>query len=317
MMARRASLALAIAFAAGSLVACEPAERGETAGSVSETAAESPSGAPVVEVTARDFAFEAPDEIPSGWTTVRMRNAGAQEHFLYLYRLPDEVSFERYRQEVLVAFDSVWNEYAAGNLDRSGAEAGLGAALPGWFFTQLTPSGGPALTEPGATSQATVRLDPGTYVMECYVKTPDGRWHTMLGMARRLVVTADSTGAAPPEADAELTLSNYEITTSGELTAGEHTIAVHVEENPEGFMMHDVNLIRLDEDASVDEVVAWMDWLDLDQFRAPAPGYSLGGVEHMVAGRTGYMTVELTPGDYVWVSEGYGAKGMVREFGVR
>lgn len=317
MMARRSCPALTIVFVAGTLVACQPADTGEAAGSASETVVESPSRAPVVEVTARDFAFEAPDEIASGWTTFRMTNAGAQEHFLYLYRLPDEVSFERYWQEVLVAFDSVWNEYAAGKLDRPGTESALGAALPGWFFTGVTPSGGPALTEPGATSEATVRLDPGTYVMECYVKTPDGRWHTMLGMARRLVVTADSTGAEAPEADAELTLANYEITTSGELTAGERTVAVHVEEDPEGFVMHDVNLIRLDEDTGVDEIVAWMDWMDLGQFRAPAPGYSLGGVEHMVAGRTGYMTVQLTPGEYAWVSEGYGARGMVREFSVR
>ncbi|NIR42459.1 MAG: hypothetical protein GWN99_01030 [Gemmatimonadetes bacterium] len=103
----------------------------------------------------------------------------------------------------------------------------------------------------------------------------------------------------------------------GELRAGEQTIAVHVEENPDGFMMHDINLIRLDGDTSLDEVVAWMDWMDLEGFRAPTPGYSMGGLEHMVAGRTGYVIVDLTPGDYAWVSEGYGARGMVQEFTVR
>jgi hypothetical protein len=306
----RPSPTAAIVLVAAGLTACQTAERAETAGA--ESAAEETH---VVEVTARDFAFEAPEEIPSGWSTIRMTNAGAQEHFMYLYRLPGDMTFERYRREVLVPFDTVWNHYAAGDLDRSQTEAALGAALPEWFF-DITPSGGPALTEPGTTSQVTVRLDPGTYVMECYVKTPDGRWHTALGMARRLVVTNDSTGAAPPEADAELTLSNYEITTSGELGAGEHTVAVHVEENPDGFMMHDINLIRLDGATGLDQVVAWMDWMDLEGFRAPAPGHSLGGVEHLAAGRTGYMTVDLGPGEYAWVSEGYGARGMVRRFTV-
>lgn len=57
-----------------------------------------------------------------------------------------------------------------------------------------------------------------------------------------------------------------------------------------------------------------MDWMDLEQFRAPAPGIALGGVEHLTAGETAYMTVDLEPGRYAWVSEGYGSRGMVQEF---
>jgi len=70
-IARRLLPLLGIVLAA-SLSACQPADR-----------------AHVVEVTARDFAFDAPDQIPSGWTTFRMTNAGEQEHFLYIYRLPE------------------------------------------------------------------------------------------------------------------------------------------------------------------------------------------------------------------------------------
>jgi hypothetical protein len=36
----------------------------------------------------------------------------------------------------------------------------------------------------------------------------------------------------------------------------------------------------------------------------------------MAAGKTAYMTVELVPGRYAWVSEAYGSRGMVREFTV-
>lgn len=300
-----------------SLAGCERADRESSAESDAEaTAADGPdTEAGLVDVVARDFAFEAPEAIPSGWTTFRMQNIGQQEHFLYLYRIPDEVSYEQFREEAMVGFGNVWNAYASGELTRTEAETAFADELPEWFFTELTPAGGPALTEPGAQAVATVHLEPGNYVMECYVKTPDGRWHTELGMQRSLVVTDDSNGASPPAADVELALSNYDIATSGELAAGRQTIAVHVEEKPEGFMMHDVNLVRLGGN-SVNEIVEWMDWMDLKGFRAPAPGYSLGGVEHMAAGRTGYMTVELTPGDYVWVSEGYGHQGMVEEFTV-
>jgi len=40
----------------------------------------------------------------------------------------------------------------------------------------------------------------------------------------------------------------------------------------------------------------------------------LGGIEPMAAGRTGYVTVNFRPGNYAWVSEGYGNKGMVETF---
>jgi hypothetical protein len=136
----------------------------------------------------------------------------------------------------------------------------------------------------------------------------------MLGMVHEVTVTAESNGAEPPEADAELTISNYEIAVSADLYSGRKTIAVHMQDTPDGMMAHDINLFRLHEETTVDEIVTWMDWMDLGGFRAPTPGHSLGGVEHLPAGGTGYMTVDLTPGRYAWVSEGYGAKGVALEF---
>lgn len=291
------------ALAAAALAACAPAER-------------EPAEPGVVEVTAKDFEFEAPAEIPSGWTTIRFVNAGEQEHFVLLWRLPEGRTFAEYRRGAVDAFTRVWDRYASGELDRAGAERALGSEIAEWFFTEVKPAGGVGLTEAGRTSRATVHLEPGGYVMECYVKTPQGTWHTNRGMLRPLTVTAEAGGGSPPEPDAELTLSNYRIAVSGELRAGTRTVAVRVADDPEGFVMHDVNLVRLDDGADLQELVRWMDWMDLDGFRSPAPGRSLGGVEHMPAGSTGYMTVELEPGRYAWVSEGYGARGMAEEFTV-
>lgn len=302
---------LGLVLTAAVLAACQPDD-----GS-SDTASDAGSSGPqVVQITAEDFEFEAPEEIPSGWNTVRFVNEGEQEHFFLLWHLPEGKTFAEYRSGVAGTFAEVWSRYDSGDLTREGLATALGEELPEWFFAEADPSGGAALTEGGLTSQVTLHLEPGTYAMECYVKTPQGTWHTERGMLRELTVTRDSTGVAPPEADAELTLSNYEITTSGELAAGTRTVAVHAADTPDGFMTHDINLFRLEEGTTTDEIVQWMDWLDLGQFRAPAPGTSLGGVEHMTAGQTGYMTVDLAPGRYAWVSEGYGARGMVREFTV-
>jgi hypothetical protein len=64
----------------------------------------------------------------------------------------------------------------------------------------------------------------------------------------------------------------------------------------------------------VDDVVAWMDWLDA--LTAPAPIEFMGGAEDMPAGNTAYITVDLTPGRYAWVSESYGSRGMAKQFTV-
>ena len=276
-----------------------------------------PAAPPVVEITARDYAFEGPDTVESGWRTVRLANTGSEEHFVYLYRLPDGKTFDAFVEEFLVPFGTVWNQYAAGELDRAEAEAKFGEEIPSWFFTDVVSAGGVALTEPGETAASTIHLAPGTYVMECYVKTPSGRWHTELGMQRTLVVTGSETVESPTvEADAVLELSNYEISAPDSLAPGRHVIEVRVRERPEGFMGHDANLFRLD-GASAADIVEWMDWMELDQFRAPAPAISLGGMEHLAPGATGYVHVDLSPGDYAWISEGYGARGVTKAFVVR
>jgi hypothetical protein len=136
----------------------------------------------------------------------------------------------------------------------------------------------------------------------------------MLGMVRPLMVTDVPSGATAPEADVELSITNYAIATEGELTVGEHTVRVHVVEDPEGFLKHDVHLVRLADGTSVDEIVSWMDWMDA--LMAPAPGEFMGGAEDMPAGSTAYVTVDLTPGNYAWVSESYGSRGAVKEFTV-
>lgn len=273
--------------------------------------------AAIIDVTAMDFKFEAPEEIASGWSTFRFTNKGKQEHFFYIYQLPANKTYQQFMEDAINPLNAVWAEYAAGDLSRAEAEAKLGQEIAPWFFTDVVPSGGPALTEPGEVAQTTVNLAPGLYVVECYVKMPDGSWHTEMGMQQAMTVSDKKNGAEAPVADMELTLSNYEIAMEGELSAGTRTIAVNVKENPKGFMMHDINLFRLEEGDNIEDIVKWMDWMDLEQFRAPAPAYSLGGVEHLAAGKTGYMTVELRPGNYVWVSEGYASRGMVKAFTVK
>ena len=276
-------------------------------------AAAADDGPPAVEVTARDFAFEAPDTIPPGWTTLRMENVGAQEHFLVLWRLPDGKGLEDYAAEVGAPFDSIMGPYRAGAWDRERALATLAELLPGWYG-DVEPASGVGLTDPGRTGETTVRLRPGTYVMECYVKTPEGQFHQALGMLRELTVAGTPREASPPEADVRMTLSNYRIDVEGAPGAGEQVVRVVAAEDPEGLLTHDVHLARTDTAVSVDSVVAWMDWMDA--LEAPSAATFVGGAEQMSAGDTAYVRVDLSPGEYAWISEAYGGRGMVEAFTV-
>lgn len=268
-------------------------------------------GQHVVEVRTEDYAFYAPAQIPSGWTTFRMTNRGAEVHFLILWRLPEDRTFDEYAEEVAGAFGDLLPQYRAGAIEREAFLEALGGRLPAWFQPAAQGMGGPGFLSPGRTVETTVELSPGTYVMECYMMNPEGKLHGKEGMLRPLVVTTEASGGSPPEADVEVTLSNYRIETRGELASGRQTIKVTVAEQPEGLLGHDVHLVRLEETDSLDDVVRWMDWVD--HLQSPAPAEFVGGAEEVPAGQTAYVTVVLEPGRYAWISEAYAARGMVQE----
>lgn len=306
----------ALALAASVLLACQPAEEGRPGGDAGADRSAAPAGgAGVVKVVARDYAFEAPDSVPPGWTTFRLVNEGREPHFLLLNRLPEGRTFEAYATEVGAAFDDVWHQLRDGAIDRAEAGRLLGEQVPAWYGS-VVQTGGTGLVAAGGTATATTRLAPGTYVLECYVKTPGGEFHSSVGMARPLTVTGDSTGAAPPEADLEIALRKDEIAVTGTPTAGEHTVAVRFEEQPEAGLGNDVHLVRLEGGTPAEDVAPWMDWMNVDGLRPPAPAEFLGGTQEMPAGETAYFTVELEPGRYAWISEAPSPRSLYTEFSV-
>ncbi len=268
----------------------------------------------VVDVTAHDFRFEVADSIPSGWTTFRFHNTGKVEHFFFLTLLPDSISFERYHQSVTPPFNMVFDSLKAG-MSKTDAVNLLVSALPSWYFTATKVIGGPGIIHPGGTAQTTDKLIPGHYSMECYVKT-NGVFHSSLGMIRELTVLNKSTSAQPPEANVNITLSNGKIETSGQPKSGKNVFAVYYKEHPKAGLGNDVHLIRITDNTDLDKVGAWMDWLNVTGLQSPAPAEFLGGAQEMPVGSTAYFTVDLTPGDYAFVTEPYAEQGMMKRFSV-
>lgn len=255
-----------------------------------------------VEIIAEDYALDAPDQIPSGWTNIVYENDGKEPHLLVIARLPDGISFDDYATDLALPFNDAWYAIRDDGMSQDDAIAQLGAELPEWF-PDYRYMGGSGLISPGKTNTITVDLEPGTYVLECYVKTEDGEIHAIEGMVRELLVTNDKSSTTAPEADIEITLFNDEMEFDGELRPGRQTIAVHVEEQPEAALGHNVHVVGVDAETDVDELIRWMNWYEPDGMLPPSPAEFIGGMQLLPIGGTAYFTVDVEPGEYLFMSE--------------
>lgn len=277
----------------------------------------------VVEIVARGLSFDAPDSVPSGWTTIRLRNESEMAHFALLQRLPEGVGIAHHQREVAPVFQQGFDLLKAGDGDAAMAKFG---ELPAWY-ADVVFVGGVGLLDAGLAGQTTLQLEPGRYLIECYVKT-GGTFHSYnpspraYGMVRELIVTPDSSENPEPSAAVNLTISSGRgIEVAGELTAGIQTVAVRFEDQKahEHFVGHDVNLVRLEDDTDMTALAGWMDWSKAGGLETPAPAVFLGGAQEMPAGEGAYVTVNLEAGRYAWIAEvpNPAAKNMVKEFTVR
>ncbi|AHM58694.1 hypothetical protein D770_02110 [Flammeovirgaceae bacterium 311] len=284
--------------------------------SMPEVSASLPHFGNLVEVKTNHMNFILSDEIPSGWTTFRYSNESNLTHFMLIDRMPvfkgEQKTYDDFK-EVSAVFMDAMDLINAGKSEEGFAEF---SRFPPWF-SKVVFSGGVGLVSPGEMAQTTVFMEPGTYVVECYVKT-GGKFHPM---SRQLIVKEEAAHGSAPEPSLKVTLSREGgIEFEDEPTAGLHTIAVYFKDQRphEHFLGHDVHLVKLKADAELAELDAWMDWSDPDGLNTPAPAKFIGGVQDMPAGKTAYFTLNLEPGKYALVSEvpNPSSKGMLIPFNV-
>jgi hypothetical protein len=231
---------------------------------------------PVIDLTAVDYAIEMPEAIPSGWTTLRFANEGDEPHHVLFARLPDGKTIEQYQAEVGMSFQDVWYALRDEGIDQEEAFGRLIASVPEWTW-QIEFMGGPGVTAPGKGSTVTVYLTPGTYAVECYMKTDEGEMHWAEGMIRPLTVTEERSTAQPPAPDVTVTLSNFDLTVEGDLRPGTRTVAVRNTENPEAGFGHSVYVTRVNSDATTEDILHWMNFMNIDGLTPDTPGTFIGG----------------------------------------
>ncbi|MBR9846045.1 MAG: hypothetical protein GYB35_08040 [Algicola sp.] len=273
----------------------------------------------VIEIVTRGMEFQCVDTIPSGWNTFKYENLSHETHFFLLDNYPEGKTVENTLTDIAPVFEKGMDLINEGKSEEGFAAFG---ELPEWFG-DIVFSGGSGLIAPKHTAITTLKLEPGYYIMECYVKMPNGKFHTLMGMAKPIIVTEANSGNNPPEATVNITLSGEEgISYDKGITKGKQIFSVYVKDQKphENFIWHDLNLVKLNDYVIEEELEAWMDWSDPKGLITPVPdGITfLGGVNDMPAGSTGYFYADLKPGKYAFISEVPNAKrkGLLKVFDV-
>ncbi|MEP6573502.1 MAG: hypothetical protein ABJD11_12430 [Gemmatimonadota bacterium] len=246
----------------------------------------------VVAIKAHDYAYEIPDTIAAGVTTLQMANEGKELHQAQLVRLTD-------------------GKRATDLLETLKAQG----PLPGWVKFV----GGPNAVGPGGIGNATTTLLPGHYAIVCFIPSPGGPPHVMKGMIREFDVTGPAAPASDrlPAADISMKTIDYDFTLSKPFTAGHHTILV---ENG-AAQSHEVVLVRLQPGRSAQDFDHWAE----GTMEGPPPVTSSTGITAMENGDGVTFDVDLTPGEYVLIcfapdikdGKSHASHGMIKQLTVK
>ena len=220
----------------------------------------------VVVVKTRNFGFDAPDTVAAGLTTIRLQtNPGPDLHQVGVIRL-----------------DS----------GKTGADFFAAMKVPGPFPKWAVEVGGVNPPAPGRSAETTLTLEPGNYLLACFVPSGDGIPHIAKGMSRPLTVTGSTVAAASPAGDVEIKLTDYAFGLSTPLTAGNHVIRVV----NDAQQTHEVQIVRLAPGKTGADVGAW-----IEKQQGPPPGEPLSGVAGLGVGKTATFPLTLTPGNYALI----------------
>jgi len=258
----------------------------------------------VIEIITENMDFQMPDSITSGWNTFRYKNQSPQTHFFLIDKYPEGKTSEDAEKLVAPVFDSAMKLITEGKTEEGYAEF---SKLPEWFG-EVVFVGGSGLLSPNQVGETTLNLKPGKYIVECYVKMSNGMFHTSMGMTKDIVVININSGNKALVSDIDISVSSTDgIIFNDSISSGKHTFSVYFKDQivHENFVGHDINLVKLEENANLSELESWMNWADPKGLIEPAPSAItfIGGVNDMPAGNTGYFTATLETGNYALVSE--------------
>jgi hypothetical protein len=231
------------------------------------TKAENPPSIPDVTIITHDFSFEMPDTLPAGLVRISMVNKGDEVHQAQFFRI------------------------LPGHTTREFIDALL-AGGPANTRAYGLPAGGTDDTSPGLTTRVINQLTEGEYVVACLVVS-DGHPHFHLGMVGTFTVAADAEKQTPqePKDDGAINEIGMRITLPDDLSKpGLRIFKV----TNSGGGIHALDLLQPLPGKTTDDIQAY-----LRSPGGPAPFTYLGGMGGQTPGSSGWIIVNLHPGDYV------------------
>jgi hypothetical protein len=275
MMSRKSWLVSVIAAAAIAACSTKESNPADSTAVADSSAAGATTAAPnEITITATEYTFAGPDSVPAGWTTFKLVDNGKELHHASLFRITDGKTFA----DAMAAIRAMKP----------------GDAMPSWIVS----AGGPNGTNPGATGNATMNLEPGNYMFMCFIPDPKGAPHFTHGMVKGFTVTpATNAAASPPAADITVNLSDYKFDWSKPLTAGTHTVEVKTAAG----QPHEIQVFRLEPGKTQADLTNWLGAMMQGKLTAntPPPASAVGGVAGMGAGQIAYFTADFPVGNYV------------------
>ena len=246
----------------------------------------------VVDVAASEHAFRAPDTILAGLTTFRLSQEGRVRDGTHLspaarQALGSHAGDETYGLHMLwlVRLDS----------GRTAAEL-FAAAQADSAISGTHMIGGPGFVFPPRTTNATMVLEPGNYVLVCYVgsaREDRRRYHLLKGMLRPLtVVPSPGSTSVVPEPDVVVTMDSANVTTlSGPVTKAGSWRVLFRNQSPRSV---EVGIRRVHDGHTVAEAQAWR-----RRDGTPPVSEPWGGVVGLRSGSSMLSTVDFIPGTYI------------------
>ena len=238
----------------------------EAAATAEPAAAETPN---VVTITAADFSFDLPKQIPAGRTEIVLENSGAETHQAALVRLADGATAEQFLGALAADFGS--------------------AAQYGTFVA------GPNEAVPAGSNSVVSDLEPGNYLVLCLIPSPaDGTPHVIKGMQAPLqVVEADgATPSATVDEDAPtLTLKDFSFDLPDDYDGGPLQVVNNGSQN------HEVVIVGLPDGVEIADVVESTVPI-FTPAKGPAPYTDVAGTTMIAPGGTTFLDPQLPPGRY-------------------
>lgn len=292
-------LSLTVAAAAGAQPsAAQGAHDGHHAGGTAVAARPAVASHPrtyagrVVTITAKDYAFEAPDTVEAGYVTLKLLARGQELHHVQLVRLDEGHTLK----DLFAAMQA----------------AGPNGKPPRW----MVEVGGPNAPAPGGESAAALALVPSHYALLCFIPSPDGMPHVMKGMAKEIVVVpAKAKAAAAKAPSTTVTLSDYDFSFSKPLVAGEQTVRLV----NTASQHHEMFVALLNPGKTPMDLAKWA-----EKPEGPPPGMPIGGITGIDKGEWNDLTLDLVPGEYALIcflpdvkdGKPHLVYGMIKQFSV-